>query len=532
MNFVFRNSMIEVFFPKEKYLFSDYDSPLSQIDADNYIWMNFLKPSPDQNGVLQQISELESNLDLAIKSANGNSIYILGLFVPDLYSPPIYIENKVIDEIHSFNKNILELSSEFNNICYLDPNHFLKRIGKDHFSSKYYFSSSSIISPMCSENFKSWLEDIEILMSNKRKKMLILDLDNTLWGGVLGEDGYSGIEIDNTYPGNIYLYMQKKIKELSTMGVILTICSKNNLDDVKEGFKKNKNMHLELNDFSVVKANWKEKSLNIKDILSEINIGEDACVFIDDNPLERDLVKNNFPKLIVPEFPSKQYDIPSFINDLSFKHFAVKQLTEEDINKKNQYKIRKQAEKDKSESTTKEEFLRKLCLMGSVFRNLDEHIPRIAQMTQKTNQFNLTTMRLDEIDIKYSIEKGDHIYPLQVKDKYGDHGITALIIASKLQEADKADLSTFLMSCRILGRDIEYEFLKWCLTDMHNQGIKEVTASFIKTKKNDQVNDLYEKAGFELVKEHNYEKNYKIVLKKWLDKNIIEEKYIDIKEVL
>ena len=446
MNFVFRNSMLEIFFPEDKYVLSDYDSPLSTIDADNYIWMNFLKPSPNENEILEQVLELNNNLDLSIKSSNNKPIYILGLFTPCLYSSVVNNDQEVYDEIYKFNKKIYELSIEFNNIHYLNPNHLINFIGENYFSSKFYFSSSSVISPTCSKGFKLWLESIEIQILKERKKLLILDLDNTLWGGVLGEDGYSGIQIGKSYPGNVYEYMQKKIKQLSSTGIILAICSKNNIDDVIEGFKKNKNMHLNLDDFSIIKANWEEKSSNIRNIISEINIGEDACVFIDDNPLERDLVKNNFPKMIVPDFPESHYNIPKFINLLSLKYFSSKTLTNEDVDKKLQYKIKLQADKDKLESSTKDEFLKNLSLKGYIYNNTLAHIGRISQMTLKTNQFNLTTIRLDEEAIKNAIESGDYIFPMHVKDKYGDHGITALIIASKSLKPREIDITTFLPS--------------------------------------------------------------------------------------
>ena len=531
MNFVFRNSMLEIFFSKEKYLLSDYDSPLSEVDARNFLWMNFLKPSPNLEDILQQIKELENNLNIAIQSANKKPIYILGLFIPNLYTSSVLNENLAADHIYNFNKHIINLSNELNNIYYLDPNHFINSIGNDYFLSKYYFSSSSIISPLCKNSFQLWLDDIEFIISMKRKKLLILDLDNTLWGGILGEAGCNGIQIGNTYPGNAYLYMQKKIKELSSQGVILAACSKNNMNDVIEAFNKNQNMHLKIDDFTLIKANWEEKSLNINNIISEINIGEDACIFIDDNPLERDMVGINFPDLLVPEFPLKQYNIPSFIDAICYKYFSSKKLTDEDKNKKNHYKIKIQAEKSKLDSSTKDEFLKNLFLEGLVHSNANPHILRISQMTQKTNQFNLTTLRLGEEEVKKNLDSGNFIFPLQVKDRYGDHGITALIFVEQSSKPNEACISNFLMSCRILGRDIEYEFLKWCLLFLSKKGIETITASYIETKKNNQVINLYENAGFKLIKEHDGKKIYKIDLNIWINSNNIKEKYINIKEV-
>ena len=532
MNFIYRNSMIDIFFSKDKYVLSDYGSPLSTIDAENYIWMNLLNPAPNEEEILKQIVELNSNLEIAIKSSNDKPIFVLGLFAPKLFSPLIYGKQRALEAICKFNYNLLELSGKQENIFYLDPNHLIGHLGEDYFSSKFYFSSGSIISPTCSNKFQLWLNDVESIISNKRKKLIILDLDNTLWGGVLGEDGYNGVQIGNVYPGNVYTYLQRKILELSSLGVILTICSKNNYDDVKEGFQKNTNMLLKLDDFSIIKANWNDKADNIRDIIKEINIGEDACIFIDDNPLERDLVRSSFSDLTVPDFPKKQYDIPEFIDKLSFKYFSSKNITQEDIEKKNQYQIKLRADIDKRSISSKDKFLKSLCLKGYVINNVDMHILRISQMTQKTNQFNLTTMRFEENDIKKMIHCREYIFPLQIKDKYGDHGITGLIIASKTSNPDHVDLSIFLMSCRILGRDIEFEFLKWCLCKLSKEGISKVTARYIKTKKNIQVESFYENAGFKLISQDSEEKKYELVInKKWLKENTIKNKYIKIIEV-
>ena len=272
MNFIFRNSMLEIFFSNDAYTFSDYNSPLCEIDAENFLWMNFIEPSPDIESITNQIDELGNNLKIALKTSHNKPIYILGLFLPKLYQSLLLTEVSVIDKIHQFNKEIITLSEKSKNIFYLNPNDLLNCLEENYFSSKFFLSSSSIISPLNKKSFASWVEGVELLISKKRKKLLILDLDNTLWGGVIGESGYDGIKIGNTYPGNAYQFFQKKIKELSRNGVILAACSKNNIEDVEEGFLKNKNMILQLDDFSVIEANWVEKSTNIKKIISKITL--------------------------------------------------------------------------------------------------------------------------------------------------------------------------------------------------------------------------------------------------------------------
>ena len=529
MVYVFRNSMIELFFDKNNYVLSDYDSPLCNINADQFLWMNFIRPSPFKSEILNQINELKNNLEVALTSSGNKPIFILGLFKPDL-SLSINLNDMDIQiEINNFNKYIISLSIESELIHFLDPDDFKKTIGKDYFSSKFYFSSSSVIAPSIVKNFKLWLEALETIIYNRRKKLLILDLDNTLWGGVIGEDGYDGIQIGNTYPGNVFLFMQKKIKELLNTGVILSICSKNNIEDIEAGFNKNKNMILKLEDFSCIKANWDDKSLNIEKIIAEINIGEDACLFIDDNPLERDMVKLNFKNLIVPDFPEKIYDIPSFIDKICFKYFPTALLTEEDNNKKLQYEIRAKAKQEESKASTKHDFLKGLNLKGLVHLDSSNYISRISQMTQKTNQFNLTTKRFDEAGINNFLNTQSYIFPLKVHDKYGDHGITALCMVKLSEENDSsAEISNFLMSCRILGREIEYDFLNWCLNFLYNKGVKEVCANFSLTKKNDQVSSFYENAGFDITSTTSNEKTYQLDLSQWIKSYDKKEKYIKI----
>ncbi len=501
MNFVFRNSMVEGLFPKDAYILSDYGSPFMDVDADNILWMNFLLPTPSSDGIETQALELKNHLEMSIQVSKGKPLYILGLFNPQLTGDGLGASKSVDHIIHEFNLWAKKLADDSVSVTYLDPHVLLRMLGGVSFSSKYYFSSSAVISPLLSRKFSNWLQVVERIAKGNRKKLLVLDLDNTLWGGVIGEDGWAGIKVGDTYPGNCFRYMQLKVKELSKNGIILAACSKNNYADVKEVFENNQDLSLTESDFTVIKANWNDKSENIAEILSEINVGIDSCVFLDDNPLERDLLLQSFPGITVPDFPTKAYNIPEFIDDISFRYFSSATLTSEDHVKALQYSIRAKGEADRVNYSSKLEFLKNLRLEGTIIINVSSVISRVVQMTQKTNQFNLTTVRHNESTLEQILKNEDFVLPLSVSDKYGDHGITGLCIAERTNP-DTVSITTFLMSCRVLGRDIETDFLNWCLLYFREFGIKFVTARYVPTAKNKQVSHFYERSGF-VVDRHN-----------------------------
>jgi FkbH-like protein len=527
MNFVFRNSMVEGLFPKTAYVLSDYGSPFMDVDADNVFWVNFLLPTHSSDGIETQVLELKNHLKVAMQASRGKPFYILGLFKPQLAGDDLDVSSPIDQSIYEFNFWVKALAKESAAVTYLEPQVLLRILGFSSFSSKFYFSSAAVISPLLSKKFANWLQVVERMTKGIRKKLLVLDLDNTLWGGVIGEDGWAGIKAGDTYPGNCFRYMQLKVKELSKSGIILAICSKNNHEDVKEVFEKNTDISLKETDFTVIKANWNDKSQNIAEILGEINVGIDSCLFLDDNPLERDLVRQSFPEITVPDFPSKPYDIPEFIDEISFQYFFSASLTNEDNVKGSQYRIRAKGEAERANYPSKLEFLNGLRMEGLIIKNVTSVIPRLVQMTQKTNQFNLTTIRHDELTLGNILSKEDFVLPLSVSDKYGDHGLTGLCIGEKTAQ-DTVAITSFLMSCRILGREIEFDFLQWCLFYFREFGIKFVTARYEATDKNKQVSDFYGRSGFVVSSFDDLVCNYSLDLTEYFQ-NLEAAKIIDIR---
>ena len=327
------------------------------------------------------------------------------------------------------------------------------------------------------------------------KKVLIVDCDNTLWGGVIGEDGYDGIKIGTDGEGLVYSDFQRSIMRLKNEGVILCAVSKNNLTDVKEVFKKNKNMLLKFNDFSSVKANWNSKTNNIKELATELDLSLDSFVFFDDNPMERDQIRKNLPAVNVIEpdndisnWPQQMFDLFDFVK---FK------LTKEDLLKTSQYRNRVRFVNEKKFTNKNElDFLKKINLNANIIRLSKSNEQRCLQIIHKTNQFNLTTKRYTADQIQdFKKNKKNKIFLIDLKDKYGSHGLISLMMLRL--EDNYIFIDNFAMSCRVLGRSLETWVISKVVEFAKKNKIKFIVGEYSKSKKNMIVKDLYDKLGFE-----------------------------------
>jgi len=421
--------------------------------------------------------------------------------------------------VRDYNNHVFNLAKENRQIKVVDFSTFASGYGtKELIDKRHFYLSQVPVSPRLARNFNQWFLQKIRAIEGIRKKCLVLDMDNTLWGGILGEDGVSGIQLGNTYPGNCYRDFQSWIKEIQNTGVILALCSKNNPEDVQQAFSQRDEMVLKSADFSALRISWKNKAENLIEIAQELNIGIDSLVFIDDSPFEREQVKSMLPDVVVPDFPKQPYLLVDFIQEVYNQWFQVYELTEEDKSKSVQYQQNAQRRQLLNAFDTEEQFLKEMDIKLTISENNPVHIPRIAQMTQKTNQFNLTTKRYTPADINNLISKGYLVWDVAVSDKFGDNGITALAIVKT--EGLTAEIDSFMLSCRILGRGIENAFLNVVLNSLFEKGIREITASFIPTAKNVQVEKFYDRNGFEMIEAVNKaeKKYYRIFL---TDKKII-----------
>lgn len=420
------------------------------------------------------------------------------------YAVPFTSGIELITGVADYNTALVQAETEHANVKLLDIREFTRLYSANEvFDWKFWFISQMGINPQLSKPFKGWFQHKLDEMAFKRKKCLVLDLDNTLWGGVLGEDGVEGISLGGDYPGKAFHYFQKALLELSKTGIILTICSKNNEEDVLEVWEKNPFMILRKEHFAAWRINWNDKATNIKELAEELNIGLDSFVFVDDNPVERELIKQTLPMVEVPEFPVQPYELPIFFKYIVEKYFRVYSVTCEDRKKTEQYKANAQRVQAQKNYVDFDAFLESLDIQLTIEHANEFNIQRIAQMTQKTNQFNLTTKRYTDTDIRQFLQEGWEIWCLSVADKFGDNGITGCMMVkpnlSQSQNVKSMEIDTLLLSCRILGKGIEHAFLKTILSILHNEGVRMVIASYSPTLKNNQVSNYYNKNGFNIL---------------------------------
>ena len=427
-------------------------------------------------GTIKTFSEDYKDIPLFVSSLDIQHVKILTLSAPRLESK---IESYWRSGLEDMGVPVLEIAE------------IARNMGRDKFYSKRMWYLGSIPFSMTGE--KAIAEEIVRAwnaLKGNRKKCLVLDLDNTLWGGVIGEDGLQGIDLSTTKEGSRFRDFQKRIKDLKDQGVLLAIVSKNNEEDAMEGIREHPDMVLKEDDFVIIKANWEPKPVNIEDIAKELNIGLDSLVFIDDNPIERESVKNALPEVNVPDFPKDTSTLESVAIEISKRYFPVLKLTDEDLNKTDQYKVEQMRDEIKQKSISIEEYLESL-EMKKTFRQIEESdVTRAAQLTQKTNQFNLTTRRYTESDIWKMLKSENlQVWIGELEDKFGSYGKVILAIV-KLEEKI-AIIDTFLMSCRVMGRNIEKEFLSEIEKEMTLKGKTQIIAEYIPTPKNSVVKDFW-----------------------------------------
>ncbi len=336
------------------------------------------------------------------------------------------------------------------------------------------------------------IADIVLRESRPAPKCVVLDCDNTLWGGVVGEDGVGGIALGSAFPGSGYQGFQKAVRALKDRGVLLAIASKNNPQEVDDVFAQHDEMVLRAEDISVWRVNWNPKSQSLREIADELNIGIDSLVMIDDSDYELAEIGNAVPEVRLLQVPDEVGLLPDLVASSGlFRNMSVsaEDLTRTDMIR--QESARKQA----ASAMTREEFLASLELVVDYIEVREEHVGRVAQLTNKTNQFNVTTIRRTEAEIRTLLASDDHlIRAIRVTDKFGDYG---LVGAAILETADDEwVVDTFLMSCRVLSRGIETAFFASLVTEAGQRGATALVGRYVPTPKNVLVQDLYPRHGF------------------------------------
>ena len=313
------------------------------------------------------------------------------------------------------------------------------------------------------------------------KKCLVLDLDNTLWGGIVGEDGLENLKLSLTPPGNGYLAFQQAILDHYNRGVMLAINSRNNPEDALEVLRTHPNMILKENHFAALRINWNDKAQNLRELAEELNIGLDAMVFLDDDPTNRALVRALVPEVETPDLPIDPADYAQFLN--SRDYFPTEAITDEDKMRGNLYVTERLRREQEKQFTNKEEFLTSLKLELICSEDDETSIARLAQLTEKTNQFNTNKRPISEDEMRSYIQNSlHHVFHARLLDAFGDYGIVVFALVE--DRGDEWHIDQMLVSCRVFGRNVEEAFLAFIADRAKAAGAKKLTIAFTETPKN------------------------------------------------
>ena len=455
-------------------------------------------------------SGMSSGIELALDGLRNKSLVLFNKFSTQAFS------NRKLDT-----DTLEKLAAELNNRLYARNQSNLRIVDTDKILSllgiqagidfRNYNSSKALYTVDFQREYASRISDMILPLAGKMKKALVFDCDNTLWSGILGEDGIDGISMDgNSHTGKAFAAVQSMAVKLAREGVIIGLCSKNNAADVDEVLRTHRHMILKDDHITVKKVNWTDKATNLRQMAAELNIGLDSIVFVEDSEFEIGLVNKELPEVETFRVNNKIHLYPVEFSGLMNRFYRLSR-SREDLDKNRQYKQQAEREAMKSSFSSIRDYLASLQIEVDFLKNDAAQVPRMAQMTQKTNQFNLTTRRYSEAEIEGILKSGrDDIYALSVKDRFGDSGITGLAIVRNGDGMSFID--SFLLSCRIIGRGIEDEFLKTIVDDARS-GV--ITAEFLPTAKNSQVSEFYDKFGFEAKTISGGGKKYKLSREKF-----------------
>jgi FkbH-like protein len=407
-----------------------------------------------------------------------------------------HIENSFLFQLRKLNYELALFAMANTNFFICDIASIQNETGKrTFFQPSIYVNTEMVISVDILPRFAQKVADVIAAIYGKVRKCLILDLDNTLWGGVIGDDGLENIQIGSLGIGKAYTEFQYWIKKMKNRGIILAVCSKNTESIAKEPFEKHPDMVLHLDDIAVFIANWENKADNICRIRQILNIGFDSMVFLDDNPFERNIVRENIPDICVPELPEDPAEYLEYLYSLNL--FETISYSEEDAKRTKQYQQEAQRTVVRNNFANEDDFLQSLEMTALVEPFNKFNTPRVAQLSQRSNQFNLRTIRYTDADIEKMSQSTDIFsFTFTLKDKFGDNGLIAVIILKK--ESDETlFIDTWFMSCRVLKRGMENFTLNTLVDFAKTNGFRYLKGEYIPTPKNEMVKNHYENLGFQ-----------------------------------
>ena len=399
-------------------------------------------------------------------------------------------------QVRKLNYELMSISQQYQNLFICDIAGLQNKFGRDvMFAANVYTSTEMILSIDALPYVASRVMDIVCAVKGQFKKCLILDLDNTVWGGVIGDDGLEGIQLGHGLGiGKMFTEFQMWVKKLKQRGIIICVASKNNEDTAKEPFEKHPDMVLKLDDIAVFQANWETKVDNIRTIQNILNIGFDSMVFLDDNPFERNMVRENIKGITVPELPEDPAEYLEYLYSLNL--FETASYSNLDKDRTKQYQVEAQRVSLSKTFANEADFLKSLNMVSVVSGFTKFNIPRVAQLSQRSNQFNLRTIRYTDADIE-ALANDPNVIDLSftLEDKFGDNGLIAVVIMKPLDK-ETLFVDTWFMSCRVLKRGMENFTLNTMVEKAKTAGYKKIIGEYLPTPKNKMVENHYTDLGF------------------------------------
>lgn len=395
----------------------------------------------------------------------------------------------------------MNLSAKHGNLFVCDLSAIQNKMGRDHiFASNIYVSTEMVLNLDALPVVASRTMDIVCAAKGQFKKCLICDLDNTLWGGVVGDDGMEGIQLGHGLGiGKAFTELQEWVRKLKQRGIIICIASKNDENIAKEPFLHHPEMVLKLDDIAVFMANWETKVDNIRHIQSILNISFDSMVFLDDNPFERNMVRENIKGITVPELPEDPGDYLEYLYSLNL--FETASYSATDKNRTKQYQVEAKRMSLKNTFENEADFLRSLDMESEVSGFTKFNIPRVAQLSQRSNQFNLRTVRYTESDCEQMASDAQTIdLCFTLKDKFGDNGLVSIVILKDMGN-ETLFVDSWIMSCRVLKRGMENFVLNTLVEIAKDKGYKHIIGEYLPTAKNKMVENHYSSLGFKRMEE-------------------------------
>ncbi|MDR2638973.1 MAG: HAD-IIIC family phosphatase [Helicobacteraceae bacterium] len=451
----------------------------------------------DINGGFEKIKAL-----LLFLASKVSATIVFSNYAIPVYSPLGINEKIYFRALRRVNEDLLYLSEANPKIKIFDFEAFTSLIGKKNIVDlKLYYEGDFRVRPNLFPALASEYAKYILLKLGMGKKAIVIDLDNTIWGGVIGEDGINGVELSPNGAGRPCYDFQKQLAALRASGIVLAISSRNNEADAWEMFEKHPHMVLKKEDFAAYRINWNDKAQSIKELSQELSLGVDSMIFIDDDPTNRDRARKELPSLFVPDLPSDPLYYPSIV--ASLPPFGTLDFTAEDAMRGAMYQAERKRQ-ELAETLNYDDYIASLQISIKITGITQENIIRAAQLTQKTNQFNMTTKRYGAGDIEQMIKNGAILLAAYVSDRFGESGLTGVAIA--VSQDDYWEIDSFLLSCRVIGKKAEEALLRSLFKRIKDKGATMVKAKIIFTPKNLPARDFYQRMGFKLVKaEEDYE---------------------------